>query len=467
MNTKEVIIVGGGIAGLSAAWHLEQQGIAYTLLEASEHWGGKMLTEQLTLETPDGARFILDAGPESFITRKPEVWQMAHDLGIAEHLIAPMGETRGVNVLYQGEMHPLPISPVAFLRSRLLSTRGKLRVFAETFVRPRTDRGDETLADFASRRLGAEMAHRVIGPILGGIYNTDYEQQSVLVSAPQMRDMEREHGGLVRGALAIARQKRQVTNKPPSFITFKEGTKVLVDALVQRLTGELVLGTRVCEVAGTAGNYQLWTDDGKQWQAPALILATPANASAQVLHNAFPRVSHALAQLKHTGIGTLFLMYKSPDLPASNITSLMIPRREKRAFDAILWTSQRMPQRTPEGYTLLKIFFGGAQPDTLKLSDDALLSRIRVELAQLFGIQAEPVQYRVFRWQDSYPQAMVGHLEQVAHIESLLPVGLFITGSSYRGIGVPDCIRQGYQAAGAAADCLGSLTQISMKGNSR
>ena len=188
----ELIIIGGGITGLSAAWEAQKNGISYALLEKDSRWGGKVHTE--IVEFPEG-NAIIDGGPESFITRKPEAWDLAGELGIQDSVINPGAETRHMYILDSGTPVEVPLAPVKFASSRLMSGGGKLRMMLEPFQPPKADDADESLADFVTRRLGREALDKFIGPILGGIYNTDPETQSILVSHPIMRDMESEYGG--------------------------------------------------------------------------------------------------------------------------------------------------------------------------------------------------------------------------------------------------------------------------------
>lgn len=447
LNHRDIAIIGGGIAALSAAWRLQQQQIPYAIYERADRWGGKIHTEHVTVN--DGT-FILDAGPESFVTRKPEVWELAQQIGLQAEVMPLKTEIHGAHVLHQGVAYPLPLSPLAFIRSPLLSWRGKLRVLAEPFIAPRCDHADESLADFARRRLGPQMTDRIIGPVLGGIYNTDYEQQSVLVSAPQMRQIEREHGSLVRGFIAAARRPK-VPDAPPRFMAFQNGAETLVNGLLARLNGSLHLNASVEQILPAPdGGYELHLQDGRRQRFQAVILATPANVSATLLQTCAPAAAEQLAQLEQSSIGTLFLAFRAADLTGLRASSLMIPRREQRVIDALLWTSKRMPARAPNGYDLLKIFFGGALSNSMTLDDEALLHAVLTELRTLLGIQAVPILHRIYRWQNSYPRAQVGHLSLVGRAEAALPPGLLLAGSSFRGIGVPDCIRQGYEAADAA-----------------
>jgi protoporphyrinogen/coproporphyrinogen III oxidase len=225
-NSKHIVIIGGGITGLSAAWELQGRGhTAYTLLEQDSRWGGKVITAQRS--APAGGNFIIDGGPESFITRKPEVWELAHELGIQHQLATPGSETSHMFILTQGKPLAVPLNPVLFLTSPILSARGKLRMLVEPFCPPRRDGEDESLAEFVTRRLGREALDRFIGPVLAGIYNTDPERQSILTTSPIMREMEAEYGGLFKAVLGRRRKKSSQApgSARPRFITFSAGCR--------------------------------------------------------------------------------------------------------------------------------------------------------------------------------------------------------------------------------------------------
>ncbi|HET7143655.1 MAG TPA: protoporphyrinogen oxidase, partial [Anaerolineales bacterium] len=195
-------IIGGGITGMSAAWELQQRGIEFSLLEASDHWGGKIISSRIKLN--NNAHFLVEGGPDTLVTRKPEAWALANELGMIDQVVNPGSEVSGIYVLDNSSLHPIPVSATKFIRSALLSARGKLRMLAEPFQPARRDDEDESLADFVRRRLGREALDKFIGPVLGGIYNTDPETQSIMVSSPIMREMEKEGGGLFVGAVQRA-----------------------------------------------------------------------------------------------------------------------------------------------------------------------------------------------------------------------------------------------------------------------
>ena len=449
----DVVIVGGGITGLAAAWMLEQQGVAnYALLEASPEWGGKMASRVLNV---DGKAFLVDGGPDTLLTRKAETWQLATALGLEDELVVPAGETRNIYVLDGGVVHALPLSSAKFLSTRLLSIRGRLRMLLEPFIPARRDDGDESLLSFASRRLGREAAEKMIGPVLGGIYNADPANQSVLVSSPLMRQMERDGGSLVMGSFKRAGIRRPLgkDGKPiPRSINFRQGMAQLPHTIAASLQGRLQTNTAVKEIRPLGNAYELLTATSETIQTRQVILAVLANAAAPMLQGMAPALAAQLGQIPHKNIGTATLIYKQADLPAKPaIFGLMIPRREQRDIDAVVLTSAKLPSRGHAGYAMVRVFFGGAKPTLLHLPEADLLAALRAELAALMGITAAPLAHTVFSWQAGFPQANVGHLQHVAQIEQNLPAGLWLAGSSYRGIAVPDCIKQGCDAAKAAA----------------
>lgn len=440
-----VIVIGGGITGLSAAWQLQQQAahIRVSILEQCEHWGGKLISQPIM--TPHGTA-IAEGGPESFVTRKPEVWELAHELGIGAQLIAAPSEARRMRVLDAGRALAVPLDPLTFLRSPLLSVRGKVRMLLEPFIPARHDMGDESLADFVDRRLGREARERFIGPILAGIYNTDPETQSILTTAPVMRELER-YGSLVKGSVLRMRERQRANAgaRPPQFVTFAQGTQVLTNTLIQRLNVERHSQAQVTCI--TAGPCVILAD-GTRLNAHAVIVTTPAHIAAQLLREAMPTVATKLARIRHNNIGTLSLLYKAAELSnMPDLRGLMIPRRERRLIDAITCIRSEHSPRVPPGYVLLKVFVGASQPALVLADDTSLQARVEHELGELLGIAATPVGVRIFRWPAEFPQADVGHLELVDAIEQELPSNIFLAGASYRGIGVPDCIRQGRQAA--------------------
>ncbi len=453
-NTPHILIIGGGISGLSVAWELQQQAgerVRLTVLEADGRLGGKVLTQ--TMPAPNGGQFIVDAGPESFVTRKPAAWQLTRELGLEALAMNPGNEASGTYVLDGGRPRPLPLSPGAFIKSDLLTWRGKLRMLAEPFIPPKRDGADESLADFVTRRLGREALEKFIGPVLGGIYNSNPETQSILVTSPIMRELE-AHGSLVRGSIRHMRARRRAAQSPAAppfrFLGFTPGAEVLITALTTQLQADLRLNAAVVGLERTAeGTAVLHLAGGESLTADAVIITTPANVAAKLVTAVAPEAATQLAQIRHVHIGTISLAYPAEAVAhTAPIRGLMIPRREKRRIDAVTWTSAKVPGRAPEGYALLRVFIGGGLPETVTMPESDLLPIVQEELADLLQIKVDPLDYRLARWPDSYPQADVGHLARVAAIERLLPAPFYVTGSAYRGLAVPDCIQQAREMAG-------------------
>lgn len=453
LPTKPVVaIIGGGITGLSAAWEIQLRSgdaVNIVVLEQDNRWGGKVLTQ--TMPGPEGGEFIIDAGPETFVTRKREIWDLVCELGMQDEVIDPGSEARGTYVLDAGQPQPLPLNPVSFVRSPLMSARGKLRLLAEPFIPGKGDAADESLADFVTRRLGREALEKFVGPVLGGIYNTNPETQSILVTSPVMRQMEDAHRSLFLATLARARSGRKqppADNPPPHrFIGLRRGAGTLIETLVEKLDADLRLNASVTGLVRTERGWEI-TSPGETILADAVILAVPANVAATLLADVAPRAADLLSGIGHNAIGTISLGYRADKLQLNApLTGLMIPRREGRRIDAVVYTSAKIPSRAPEGTSLLRVFFGGGDPSLATMPEEELVAAVQAELRDLLGITAEPIDQRNASWPDSYPQADVGHLDRVAAIEAALPRGLAVTGASYRGLAVPDCVKQGRETA--------------------
>ena len=465
-SKRRVVIVGGGIAGLSAAWYLQalagQAGVAlnYTLLEAGDRWGGKIATEHVHGfgETP----FVVESGPDAFLTRKPWAYNLARELGLADAILGVNQATHGTYVAWGGQLVPLPegmplLVPTRlgpFLRSPLFTPLGKLRILLEALIPPRRNPGDESVAAFVRRRLGGEALDRLAEPLLGGINNSDVETQSLRATFPQFAALEDTHGSLLRGSRAA--KPTATASTLPAFFSFPGGAQTLVDTLVPKLTGDLRLNAAVQTIERGPSGYRVVLASGEAIDADMVILATPAQVAGRLLNTLAPEAAYSLAVMRSSSIGTFSLGFRRQDVPhPMNGHGIVIPRVQRRRIDGVSWSSSKWAGRAPDGYALIRVFFGGPNSSaTMALDDAGVLHVVRAELRDLMGITAEPVFFRLHRWQDAYPEYAVGHLERVAHIDQQLPPGLILTGSAYRGIGVPDCIHQGQRAAQAVLKLL-------------
>ncbi len=454
-----VVIIGGGITGLSAAWYLQQSPdmrVRYTLLEQSDRWGGKIRSEQVE---DAGGTFIVEVGPDSFLTQKPWALQLARELGLDEQLLGTNDAARKVFVLNNGKPTPMPdgvlmIVPTKFMPfalSPLLSPLGKLRMGLDLVIPKRQDSADETLADFIRRRLGSEALDKIAEPMMSGIYNAEAERQSLLATFPRFRELEDKHGSLIKGMLASRQNGHaapsDTVKKISAFTSFNAGTETLVQTLASKLTGELRLNTGVKALERTGNIYRLTLTDGSTLEADAVIVATPAYIAADLIRNLAPQAAATLDSIRYVSTGTISLAFKRDEVkhPLDGF-GVMIPRSERRPINAITWSSTKFNHRAPAGYVLMRVFFGGSRnPGAMELDDQTLLTVVRTELKSLLNIDVTPVFHRIYRWHRANPQYDVGHLAKLDKLEAALPEGLYVTGSPYRGVGIPDCVNQAQQ----------------------
>ncbi len=465
-SRPHIVIVGGGIAGLAAAYQLVQSRLPgeapphITVLERAPHWGGKILTERQ-------AGFVVEGGPDTFLAAKPWALELCRELGIAERLQGTNPKQNATYILKDGRLHPIPggltmMIPTEFgpmLRSGLLSWAAKARMAADFVLPARAADADETMAGFVSRRLGRGAYEALIEPLMSGIYAGDGDRLSIQATLPYLPDLERAHGGLLRGALA-ARRGREKYGSPPQpgsrslFLTPAGGLGEIPAALVEFLTAhgvELRAGAAVERVRPISPGYELALADGESLSARAVILATPAYVSGALLAESAPELAGELAAIPYVSTATVSLGYRADQIrhPLDGY-GYVIPRTEGRVALACTWTSTKFPHRVPEGHVLLRVFIGRAgQEGAIPWNEPGLIALARQELAQTLGIAAEPVLTRAYIWERAMPQYNTGHLARLERIQTELAQlpGLALAGNGYRGIGIPDCIHSGRAAA--------------------
>jgi len=461
---KRVAIIGGGIAGLSAAYYLEKAkregaSIAWTLLEKSDRLGGVIQTERR-----DG--YVLEAGPDSFLTIKPDGARLCRELGIGDRLIASNDAERKTYILVRGRLIPIPDGLQFMVPTRvrpmvttpLFSWGTKLRMLGELFSsRTRQDNsGDESVANFVRRHFGREMAERVAEPLLAGVYGGNAEHLSVRAVLPRFVEMEREHGSLVRATLSGLRRAQAQSDAnsrspaaiaPPLFTSLKNGLQEMVDALVAELSpASLRVSQSGVSLRRSGTQWQIDTAGPENFDA--VILAVPAPAAAALLESLHSKLAELLAGIQYTSSAAVALAYYGVDLPPGH--GFLVPASEGRKMLACTFVNKKFPYRAPEGSALLRCFLSSARvPELAGYTDDALAEIAQKEINDILGLGAAPRFVQVFRWPYALPQYETGHLERVARLEALiceLP-GVSIVGNSFYGVGVPDCIRSGRLAA--------------------
>ncbi len=474
---NRIVIIGGGIAGLSAAYYAKKNipDAHVTMIESNSYWGGKIITDRVPF---DGGQFIIEGGPDTFLATKPWGVALCKELGLDERLHGTNPNQKNTYVLNKGQLLPLPdglammipTNVEAILRTRLVSWVGKARMGLD-FIQPaKSLSGDESLGAFVSRRLGREAYENLIEPLMSGIYAGDGDQLSLASTFPFLRDLEIKYGSLARGALEMRKKSngKAVQGSRSAFLTPTTGLAEIVEKLIDRLKAngvDLRLNTRALRIAHLESRYNVDVADGSSIEADSLILATPAYVSGTLISSIDPELASTLQGICYASTATVSLAYRLSDVPrALDGYGYVIPRREGRKALACTWTSTKFPHRAPENYALIRVFVGragqtltpspspsgGGENPPLPMGEGSgvreyLLALAKEELNLTLGITSEPILSRVFMWDRAMPQYNLGHPEILKRIDAALEKhpGLALAGNGYRGIGIPDCIHSG------------------------
>lgn len=454
---RRVVIVGAGISGLSTAYFLSQKfsrtEAEITLLEASSHFGGIILTEHFN-------GFVLEAGPDSFLSQKPEALELCKRLQLEQRLIESLEAHRQAYVLSQGVLQPFPrgllLSPpldyLSLLRSPLLSWKGRLRAALGPLISP-SRLEDESVADFVRRRLGKEVLERVAEPLVAGIYGGDAGQLSIRSAFPQLHQAERMQRSLTRTVSQKAAESgpAERRRRESVFLSLRGGMGELVEKLMESLQDRVSvrLQTKVLSVRPGPAGFQLQARGNSSWDADAVVLATPSHISAALLHESYASIAAILGQIPYASATTVCLGYRGECLAGRAGSGFLVSRSEDKALLACTWVSRKFPHRCPPGHTLLRCFVGSAGTQASLADDESLLLVVRKELEGILGIDARPIVERVYRMKEAMPQYVVGHDSRVKHLNQALQStpGLCLVGNFLDGVGLPDCIRHAKKVA--------------------
>jgi oxygen-dependent protoporphyrinogen oxidase len=447
---KRIAIIGGGIAGLSAAFYLEKArragaDLQWALFEKSDRLGGVIQTER-----HDG--FVIEAGPDSFLSIKPDASRLCQELGIADQLITSNDASRKTYILVKGKLIPIPqglefmvptrIWPMA--ATPLFSFKTKLRMASELFSSARENAADESVGDFVRRHFGQEMVDRVAEPLLAGVYGGNAERLSIRAVLPRFAEMERQHGSLVRATLRAKAQPKGGPGTQPQalFTSLKNGMQQMVEALAAALPpASIRLRQQNMTLRQVNDDWQI-ESAGINERFQAVLLAVPAPAAAGLLRQFHPSLIEGLAGIEYTSTAAVALAYDQADLPPGH--GFLVPRSEGRKLMACTFVHKKFSHRAPGDMKLVRCFFSSSRmPDLLTYSDEALQQFARQELRESLGLTAEPRFARTFRWDRAMAQYETGHLDRVAEMEKIIAAmpGFHIIGNSFHGIGVPDCIK--------------------------
>jgi oxygen-dependent protoporphyrinogen oxidase len=461
---KKIGIIGGGITGLSAAFYLEKERAAgapleYRLIEASNRLGGSLYSERV-----DGC--LVEAGPDSFLSEKPAAAVLCKELGIDGSLIGSNDHLRKTYIVVRNRLIEMPDGLMFMVPTKILPTAlsplfswgTKIRMAQELFHPPRPMQKDETVAEMVERHFGAEVVERLADPLLAGVYGGDSASLSARAVLPRFVEMEEKYGSLSRAMLAARKRMKQVArNTPPRplFTSLVDGMQQLVDTLVPRLKSEWVrTGELVDSVSRNDQGWQVTTDRGSE-HFDGLIFGTPANISGRLLASTNAQLGEDLGATQYSSSATCVLGYSMDDL--KNLPpgfGFLVPRTENRRMRACTFVHNKFAHRAPPDKGLLRCFLGGFKDmGVLELSDEEITATVLRELREILGLSAEPRFVRIYRWRGAMAQYTPGHLARVARIEQTVKSipGLAVGGNAFHGIGVPDCIRTGQEAAGGMA----------------
>ena len=461
--TVDVVVVGAGIAGLASAYELSRRGASFVVLDAAPRPGGVILSEQI-----DG--FTIDAGPDALLIQKPAAITLCHEIGLGDQLIVTK-PPRVAYIVRAGRLHPLPEASVLgiptragpFLRSQLFSWRGKVRMAAELLVPPRQDEEDESIGSFITRRFGREATEYLADPLLAGIHAGDVDRLSLKSLFPRFREAERRHGSLLRAFRQTRRvdghrgslEARSPKQAGGAFQSLRGGLSDLVCGLVRSLGPSAVrTNTSVTSIDGR-GPFSVRTACGDTWTSRAVVLAVPAFVAGALLHERDNNLSRLCGATPYTSVATVaFAFTREAVSHPLNGSGFVVPRTERMGIFGGSWLSSKWPGRAPEGRVLVRTFVGGARdPSALERTDEELVTRSLADLHPLLGIAHDPLFARVYRWERANAQHEVGHGERMQEIDLTLSrhPGLFVTGSGFRGVGIPDCVADGRSTGGAVA----------------
>ena len=434
-----VAVVGAGISGLTAAYRL-QEDAEVSVFEASDRVGGKILTEEV-----DG--FLIECGPDVFLSRKPSAVALCEELGIETR---PTNRIeRGSFILRAGVLRRLPagfgaliparLAPL--LRSPILSLKGKARVLVEPLVPARKRSGEESLGAFVRRRFGREMYDRLLGPLLGGIYGASPDQLSLEATFPHLAGFEREFGSLIRGAQAM-RGSGDPGESPP-FAAPRRGMSALPEAIAEKLGDRIRTGV---EITALRPEGEHWKVGGEEGTYDAVVLATPAHVTGPIVKGVNGELAAELATSPYTSVRVVSLAYRREDVPHPlEGYGYLIPEAEGKPVRACTWSSTKLPGSAPRDHVLLRLYLGRGEGDPLLTAEDSrVLWTVSDEVRDTLGITAPPLFHRIHSWHRAQPAYTLGHFDRLRAIEGHLDSlpGVFLTGAAYRGVGIPDCIQQ-------------------------
>ncbi len=462
LKTK-IAVIGGGISGLATAYFLHNAGHSVTVIEKNAQVGGAIRSEQKN-------DFLVEHGPNSTLETTPLLREMFAGLGIIDQMIYANENAQNRYIVRNGVPVALPMSPLAFIKTKLFSGSAKLRLLKEPFISRAPADAEESLAQFVVRRIGQEFLDYAINPFVAGVYAGKPERLSVKTAFPKLYELEQKYGSLIKGTIlgAKERRKRAETSKAKArLLTFQNGLQTMTDAIGEKLADSVFTDAGITSIQRNEAGYEIKfsaNEQTVQLNSDALVLAIPAHAYARLPLEIPPSVKTAVARINYPSVAMVFFGYhKQPESIPLDGFGMLVPEKEHKQILGTIWSSVIFPERAPRGGVGLTTFVGGSrQPEVALLPDEKLIDVVREDIKQLMKISAKPDFVRIKRWKKAIPQYEIGHAAIVAEVEqwtSQTP-GLFVTGNFRGGISVADCVKNAYELCETMN---GILTQNSEK----
>ncbi|MBM4764178.1 protoporphyrinogen oxidase [Bacillus sp. B15-48] len=459
---KRVVIVGAGITGLTAAYYLQKHvrehnlPVEVKLIEATNRVGGK-------LQSVKKEGFMIERGPDSFLERKESAARLAREVGLGDKII---NNSAGKSYIFVKEqLHPMPGGSVMgipaelgpFVTTKLFSWPGKIRAAADFILPPSEAKEDQAVGTFLRRRLGDEVVENLVEPLLSGIYAGDIDRMSLMATFPNFYQLEQKYGSLVRGT---KKMKRKVPKQPgaetkaPSkgiFITISSGLQSFAEAIEAKLEPDSVLkGTRVDKISKEEAGYKLKLSNGETWKADSILVTTPHESAIQMFSD-YDELFEGFKDIPSTSVATVSMAFPAEVIKKDiDGTGFVVSRNSDKTITACTWTHKKWPHSTPKGKVLLRCYVGRPGDEAIvEQPDNEMIKIVLEDLSKAMDITADPEFTVVSRWKESMPQYIVGHKQRVESVKTSLKSelpGVYIAGSSYEGIGIPDCIDQGEAA---------------------
>jgi oxygen-dependent protoporphyrinogen oxidase len=442
---KKIVVIGAGISGLTSAYLLHKEGYDVTVLEEKDQVGG-------SIETVMEEGFLFDRGPNSALETTPVISQLVKELKLEDELVYANKEGNKRYILRNGELHALPMSPPAFIKSKLFSGKAKLRLLAEPFIGKSIDGYYQSIAEFVARRLGSEFLDYAINPFVAGVYAGKPEELSVKSAFPKLYALEEEYGGLIWGAIRSMRKRKkraEQSKQSAKMLSFKNGMKILPDAIAKHLDKRVKLSAKVFSVRKTSGGkYGVTYDDGDQkiTLLTDVVLSTiPAYKAAEVFGYFDEELDKHLNEIYYPPVLVLYFVYDKKDIgQALDGFGFLIPSKEEKSFLGAIWSSVIFPNRADEIRASFTLFVGGSRdPGFIYDNENSVISRVRDEFETIMKINGKPVHTAKRFWEKAIPQYKLGYVDHENYFDHFEKdnKGIFLSGNYRGGISVGDCIK--------------------------